>query len=134
MHEVPNRESDKYVSFLYPLSSLSCSSVPSLIPTDTGCGYRQPKARLGRKHVRPWKWMTFTNPARQVRRDTSLYKLKLLMSHFFSSTIRMVSSCVTGVVPLRRTRNTRMLSSTRNWISPPTQRMSTRYTVCVLYH
>ena len=42
------------------------SNCPSLIPTDTGCGYRQPKARLGRKHVRPWKWMPFTNPARQV--------------------------------------------------------------------
>lgn len=41
------------------------SSATSLMPTDTGCGYRQPKARLGRKHVRSWKWMPFTNPARQ---------------------------------------------------------------------
>ena len=41
-------------------------SEPSLMPTDTGSGYRQPKARLGRKHVRPWKWMTFTNSARNV--------------------------------------------------------------------
>jgi DNA methyltransferase 1-associated protein 1 len=40
------------------------SSASSLIPTDTGCGYRQPRARLGRKQVRPWKWMAFTNPAR----------------------------------------------------------------------
>ena len=44
---------------------------PSLIPTGTGCGYRQPKARLGRKHVRPWKWMLFTNPARQVSSSSS---------------------------------------------------------------
>ena len=41
-------------------------SSPSLIPTDVGTGYRQPKARLGRKHVRPWKWMPFTNEARAV--------------------------------------------------------------------
>ena len=41
-------------------------SSPSLIPTDVGSGYRQPKARLGRKHVRPWKWMNFTNEARTV--------------------------------------------------------------------
>lgn len=40
------------------------SNASSLIPTDTGCGYRQPRARLGRKQVRPWKWMPFTNPAR----------------------------------------------------------------------
>ncbi|XP_019858428.1 PREDICTED: DNA methyltransferase 1-associated protein 1-like [Amphimedon queenslandica] len=32
----------------------------SLIPTDSGSGYRHSKARLGRKHVRPWKWMPFT--------------------------------------------------------------------------
>ena len=38
----------------------------SLIPTDSGSGYRHPKARLGRKHVRPWKWMPFTNSAREV--------------------------------------------------------------------
>ncbi|KAL5487368.1 hypothetical protein EMCRGX_G019960 [Ephydatia muelleri] len=41
------------------------SNATSLIPTDTGCGYRQPKARLGRKQVRSWKWIPFTNPARQ---------------------------------------------------------------------
>uniref|UniRef100_A0A1X7UUI0 Uncharacterized protein n=1 Tax=Amphimedon queenslandica TaxID=400682 RepID=A0A1X7UUI0_AMPQE len=31
-----------------------------LIQTDSGLGYRHPKARLGRKHIRPWKWMPFT--------------------------------------------------------------------------
>ena len=44
-----------------------------LIPTDTGSGYRQPKARLGRKHVRPWKWMPFTNLARKVGVIYNLY-------------------------------------------------------------
>lgn len=47
-------------------SGLLPSNASSLIPTDTGCGYRQPRARLGRKQVRPWKWMQFTNPAREV--------------------------------------------------------------------
>jgi DNA methyltransferase 1-associated protein 1 len=45
--------------------SINNTNGNSLIPTDTGSGYRQPKARLGRKHVRPWKWMPFTNSARQ---------------------------------------------------------------------
>ena len=54
------------VSFSLHTHTHTHSNCPSLIPTDTGCGYRQPKARLGRKHVRPWKWMPFTNPARQV--------------------------------------------------------------------
>ena len=49
-------------------SGLLPSNASSLIPTDTGCGYRQPRARLGRKQVRPWKWMPFTNPARGVSR------------------------------------------------------------------
>ena len=35
------------------------------MPTDTGSGYRQPKARLGRKHARAWQWISFTNPARE---------------------------------------------------------------------
>lgn len=37
---------------------------PPLFPTDTGQGYKQMKAKLGMKKVRPWKWMPFTNPAR----------------------------------------------------------------------
>ena len=59
-------------------SSLTHSNSPSLIPTDTGCGYRQPKARLGRKHVRPWKWMSFTNPARQVSHDTVNHQERMM--------------------------------------------------------
>lgn len=30
-----------------------------------GQGYKQLKAKLGMKKVRPWKWMPFTNPARK---------------------------------------------------------------------
>nr|SVE75157.1 EOG090X076S [Daphnia dolichocephala] len=36
-----------------------------LFPTDTGKGYKQTKAQLGVRKVRPWKWMPFTNPARK---------------------------------------------------------------------
>jgi DNA methyltransferase 1-associated protein 1 len=35
-----------------------------LMPTDTGTGYKQVKARLGMKNVRKWAWTPFTNPAR----------------------------------------------------------------------
>ncbi|KAJ1530661.1 hypothetical protein ONE63_005532 [Megalurothrips usitatus] len=38
--------------------------VPPVFPTDTGQGYKQMKAKLGMRKVRPWKWMPFTNPAR----------------------------------------------------------------------
>lgn len=37
---------------------------PPLLPTDTGAGYKQTKARLGMKKVRKWEWTPFTNPAR----------------------------------------------------------------------
>jgi len=37
---------------------------PPLLPTDTGLGYKQTKARLGMKKVRKWEWATFSNPAR----------------------------------------------------------------------
>lgn len=30
-----------------------------------GKGYKQTKAHLGVRKVRPWKWMPFTNPARK---------------------------------------------------------------------
>lgn len=30
----------------------------------TAQGYKQMKAKLGMRKVRPWKWMPFTNPAR----------------------------------------------------------------------
>lgn len=37
---------------------------PPLFPTNTGQGYKQLKAKLGMRRVRPWRWMPFTNPAR----------------------------------------------------------------------
>lgn len=55
-----------YVLLYWPLTSHSSTSAHALVPTDSGCGYRQPRARLGRNHVRAWKWMPFTNSARQV--------------------------------------------------------------------
>ncbi|XP_014243424.1 DNA methyltransferase 1-associated protein 1 [Cimex lectularius] len=38
---------------------------PPLFPTDTGQGYKNTKAKLGMKSVRPWRWTPFTNPARK---------------------------------------------------------------------
>lgn len=47
----------------------SSKDSPPLIPTDTSMGkdkgYKQMKAKLGMRQVRPWKWMAFTNPARR---------------------------------------------------------------------
>lgn len=37
---------------------------PPLLPTDSGFGYKQTKARLGMKKVRKWEWTRFANPAR----------------------------------------------------------------------
>ena len=37
---------------------------PPLASSDTCHGYKQMKAKLGRRHVRPWKWVPFINPAR----------------------------------------------------------------------
>merc|ERR1719411_42832 len=38
-----------------------------IIPTDSSKdqGYKQMRAKLGMRKVRPWKWMAFTNPARK---------------------------------------------------------------------
>ena len=35
------------------------------IPLHLDKGYKQMKAKLGMRKVRPWKWMPFTNPARR---------------------------------------------------------------------
>lgn len=77
------------------LCTLSLNS-SSLIPTDSGSGYRQPKARLGRKHVRPWKWMPFTNSAREVYFILILSFLTLIISHLLPSTILCLSSFFTA--------------------------------------
>ncbi|KAL1500989.1 hypothetical protein ABEB36_006397 [Hypothenemus hampei] len=40
-------------------------NVPPLFPSDTaGNGYKQTKIKLGMRRPRKWKWMPFTNPAR----------------------------------------------------------------------
>ncbi|XP_059471117.1 DNA methyltransferase 1-associated protein 1 [Neocloeon triangulifer] len=50
---------------LYALLYTDNKDAPPLIPSDTvGTGYKQLKAKLGMRRVRPWKWMPFTNPAR----------------------------------------------------------------------
>lgn len=41
--------------------------IPSLAQTSSGGGYKRNKAQLGRSRVREWKWMPFTNAARDVR-------------------------------------------------------------------
>ena len=54
---------------LYNLLYNDSKDAPPLIPTDTSMGkdksYKQMKAKLGMRKVRPWKWMSFTNPARR---------------------------------------------------------------------
>lgn len=46
------------------------SELPPLLPTDTGKGYKQTKARLGMRKVRKWVWAPFSNPA---RKDDALF-------------------------------------------------------------
>lgn len=50
---------------LYALLYSDNKDAPPLLPTDTGQGYKQIKAKLGLKKVRLWKWTPFSNPARK---------------------------------------------------------------------
>lgn len=50
---------------VYALLYSDKKDAPPLLPSDTTQGYRTAKAKLGCKKVRPWKWMPFTNSARQ---------------------------------------------------------------------
>lgn len=54
---------------LYNLLYNDSKDAPPIIPTDSTIGkdkgYKQMKAKLGMRKVRPWKWMSFTNPARK---------------------------------------------------------------------
>ncbi|GIY88461.1 DNA methyltransferase 1-associated protein 1 [Caerostris darwini] len=50
---------------LYALLYSDNKDKPPMFITDSGQGYKQNKAKLGLKRVRPWKWMPFTNPARK---------------------------------------------------------------------
>lgn len=43
------------------LKKFECTSKLNFV----GKGYKQTKAQLGVRKVRPWKWMPFTNPARK---------------------------------------------------------------------
>lgn len=50
---------------LYALLYSDSKDKPPMFITDSDQGYKQNKAKLGLKKVRPWKWMPFTNPARK---------------------------------------------------------------------
>lgn len=49
---------------VYALLRNDAQDVAPMFPVDTTKGYKQTKANLGMKKVRPWKWMPFENPAR----------------------------------------------------------------------
>lgn len=49
---------------LYALLYSDSRGPAALAPSDTAQGYKQVKAKLGRKNARAWKWTPFTNPAR----------------------------------------------------------------------
>ncbi|KAJ7329015.1 DNA methyltransferase 1-associated protein 1 [Desmophyllum pertusum] len=49
---------------LYALLYSDNRDSPPLASSDTSHGYKQMKAKLGRRHVRQWKWVPFINPAR----------------------------------------------------------------------
>ncbi|XP_043208294.1 DNA methyltransferase 1-associated protein 1-like isoform X2 [Amphibalanus amphitrite] len=50
---------------LYALLYSDNKEHPPLFPTeDVNKGYKQTKAKLGMRRVRPWRWTPFTNPAR----------------------------------------------------------------------
>lgn len=50
---------------LFALLYSDKKDAPPILPTSSGQGYKQMKAKLGMKRVRPWRWMAFTNPARK---------------------------------------------------------------------
>ncbi|XP_066584422.1 DNA methyltransferase 1-associated protein 1 isoform X2 [Prorops nasuta] len=62
-YKVPKRPEGMHRE-VFALLCKDNNDVPPLFPTDTGKGYKQAKAKLGMKKVRPWKWTPFTNPAR----------------------------------------------------------------------
>lgn len=49
---------------VFALLSNDAHDATPLYPAEPPKGYKQPKANLGMKKVRPWKWMPFENPAR----------------------------------------------------------------------
>lgn len=63
--EMPFKRPEGMHRELYALLYSDNKDAPPILPTDTGQGYKQMKAKLGMKRVRAWKWMPFTNPARK---------------------------------------------------------------------
>ena len=53
MHTINIKQKPRHISKLLLISQFSDK------------GYKQMKAKLGMRKVRPWKWMPFTNPARR---------------------------------------------------------------------
>lgn len=62
-YKVPKRPEGMHRE-VFALLCKDNNDVPPLFPTDTAKGYKQVRAKLGMKKVRPWKWTPFTNPAR----------------------------------------------------------------------
>ncbi|XP_024943505.1 DNA methyltransferase 1-associated protein 1 isoform X2 [Cephus cinctus] len=62
-YKVPKRPEGMHRE-VFALLCKDNNDVPPLFPTDTGKGYKQARAKLGMRKVRPWKWTPFTNPAR----------------------------------------------------------------------
>ncbi|XP_043281115.1 DNA methyltransferase 1-associated protein 1 isoform X2 [Venturia canescens] len=62
-YKVPKRPEGMHRE-VFALLCKDNNDVPPIYPTDTGTGYKQVRAKLGMKKVRPWKWTPFTNPAR----------------------------------------------------------------------
>ncbi|XP_057320061.1 DNA methyltransferase 1-associated protein 1 [Microplitis mediator] len=62
-YKVPKRPEGMHRE-VFALLCKDNTDVPPIYPTDTGKGYKQARAKLGMKKVRPWKWTPFTNPAR----------------------------------------------------------------------
>ena len=67
--EGPMKRPEGMARELYNLLYNDSKDAPPLIPTDTSMGkdksYKQMKAKLGMRKVRPWKWMPFKNAARR---------------------------------------------------------------------
>ena len=101
----------------------SCST--SLIPTDSGSGYKYPKARLDKKHIRPWKWVPFSNSAREVSSkihcEFFLHRKIFMTSYYFiiiNCTVRMSWCYIIGVALLKKAWIILLSSLTRNFPFP----------------
>uniref|UniRef100_A0A6P8HMQ4 DNA methyltransferase 1-associated protein 1 n=1 Tax=Actinia tenebrosa TaxID=6105 RepID=A0A6P8HMQ4_ACTTE len=62
--DIPAKRPEGMHRELFALLYNDSRDSPPLATSDTTQGYKQLKAKLGRKHVRTWRWVPFTNPAR----------------------------------------------------------------------